>query len=90
MFLFGFRKFIAPTVIKLMYYVSLLTTIFGAAGVVIYALAEMKNLGGREAIMMIAAALVGAPIIILLTRFVAEMWLVLFEMNRRLGEIRDK
>lgn len=90
MFLFGFRKFIAPTVIKLLYYVGILTTIFGAGGVILYALAEMKNLGAQQAAAMVAAALVGAPLVILFTRFITEMWLVLFEMNERLAQIRDK
>lgn len=90
MFLFGFRKFIAPTVIKLLYYVGVLTTVFGAGGVILYALAEMKNLGGQQAGAMIAAAVIGAPVIILFTRFITEIWLVLFEMNERLAQIRDK
>lgn len=90
MFLFGFRKFIAPTVIKFFYYLGLVATVFGAGGVVIYAMTEMQSLGGAMALQMIAAALVGAPLIILAMRFTTEMWLVLFEMNDRLAEIRDK
>lgn len=90
MFLFGFRKFIAPTVIKFFYYLGLVALIFGALGVVIYALAEIDSQGVREAGKLIAGALIGAPLMILMLRFSTEMWLVLFEMNDRLGEIRDK
>lgn len=90
MFLFGFRKFIAPTVIKFIYYIGLVATVFGALGVVIYAMTEMQALGGAQTMRMIAAAVIGAPIVILVLRFTTEMWLVLFEMNERLAEIRDK
>lgn len=90
MFLFGFRRFIAPTVIKGLYFVSIFFAFFGGAGVVIYALAEMKDLGTHQAVGMIAAAAIGTPLVILFSRFVTEIWLVLFEMNERLGDIRDK
>lgn len=90
MFLFGFRKFIAPGVIKFLYYIGLIMLIFGALGVIIYAIADSNMLGAARAAQLIFGALVGAPIMILMLRFSAEMWLVLFEMNERLGEIRDK
>lgn len=90
MFLFGFRKFIAPTVIKGLYFVSIAMAFFGGVGVVVYALAEAKDIGAQQAGAMIAAAAVGTPTIILFSRFITELWLVLFEMNQRLGDIRDK
>jgi hypothetical protein len=90
MFLFGFRKFIAPTVIKFLYYLGLLVTVFGGIGVIIFALREMQSLGGHQAMRMIIASLIGMPIVVLVLRFMTEMWLVLFEMNERLAEIRDK
>ena len=88
--LFGFRRFIAPTVIKLLYYLGILTILLGGIGVVIYAVVQMGALGGEQAFRMIGAALIGTPLALALTRFVAEMWLVLFEINDRLGDIRDK
>lgn len=90
MYLIGFRRFIAPTVIKFFYYLGLVIAIFGGLGSVVYALAEMGNLGAPQSMAMIVGALVGTPIVILLLRFSTEMWLVLFEINSRLGEIRDK
>jgi hypothetical protein len=86
MFLFGFNKFIAPTIIKALYFVSLVTVFFGGAGVIVYAIAEMENLGGKQAGVMITAAAVGTPFMILFVRFVTEMWLVMFEMNKRLAD----
>ncbi len=90
MFLFGFQRFIAPTVIRFFYYLGLVVTVFFGLGVVIYALAEMKNLGGAQSGGMILAALIGTPLAILVMRFSTEMWLVIFEINSRLGQIRDK
>lgn len=90
MFLFGFRKFIAPTVIKILYYLGLVVVVFGGLGVIIYALTEMQALGTRFSMQLIIGALIGAPILILVLRFTTEMWLVLFEMNERLGQIRDR
>lgn len=90
MYLFGFRKFIAPAVIKFFYYIGLMLTVFCAIGVILYAIVEMGSIGGPQAGAMIAGALIGAPIVILVLRFSTEMWLVLFEMNDRLGQIRDQ
>jgi len=90
MFLFGFNRFIAPTVIKFFYYLSLFFTLLGGAGVVLYALAEAPNAGAPHTMALIAGALIGTPIAILFLRFSAEIWLVLFEINARLGQIRDK
>lgn len=90
MFLFGFRKFIAPGIIKLIYYTGLVVLIFGGLGMVLYAITDANNLGAAHAGQIIAGAVIGVPILILVLRFSAEMWLVLFEMNDRLGDIRDK
>ncbi|GAB4516653.1 MAG: hypothetical protein Kow00133_00570 [Amphiplicatus sp.] len=90
MFLLGFRRFIAPGVIKFFYYFALFATVLSAIGVILYALVEMRALGAPQAGAMIAGALIGAPVFILLMRFSTEMWLVLFEINSRLGQIRDK
>lgn len=90
MFLFGFQKFIAPTVIKLLYYLGLTVTIFGGLGVALYALTNMSEIGARQAGAMIAGAAIGTPLLLLVMRFTTEIWLVLFEINHRLGEIRDK
>lgn len=90
MFLFGFQKFIAPAVIKFLYYVGLFFIVFVGIGTIIYALTEFGEVGASYSGAMIVGALVGMPFSILLLRFSTELWLVLFEMNDRLGQIRDK
>lgn len=90
MFLLGFRKFIAPAVIKFFYYVGLFLAVLGGIGTIIYALTEAGEIGGRHATTLILGAIIGVPITVLILRFTTEMWLVLFEMNDRLGQIRDK
>ncbi len=90
MFLFGFRKFIAPTVIKVIYYLGLVATVFGGLGVILYALTEMQGLGTRFSMQLIIGAIIGVPLISLFLRFTTELWLVLFEMNERLAQIRDR
>ncbi|HPE29595.1 MAG TPA: DUF4282 domain-containing protein [Parvularculaceae bacterium] len=90
MFLFSFRNFIAPTVIKFFYYIGLVALIFGGLGIIIYAVTEMSSIGGAQAAQMIGGAVIGVPVMILLLRFSTEMWLVLFEMNDKLGDIRDR
>lgn len=90
MFLFGFRRFIAPAVIKFFYYISLIGVALAGVGVVLYGFAEMESMGAAEAGKLIGAGIIGTPIAILFLRFSTEMWLVLFEMNERLGQIRDK
>ena len=90
MFLLSFRTFIAPTVIKFFYYLGLIGVVLGGIGTIIYGLTEINELGFPRAMTFVLGALIGTPIIILMMRFSTEMWLVLFEMNDRLGEIRDK
>jgi hypothetical protein len=90
MFLFGFRKFIAPGIIKFLYYIGLVVLIFGGLGMVLYAITDANNLGAARTGQIIVATLISVPLMILVLRFSAEMWLVLFEMNDRLGDIRDK
>jgi len=50
----------------------------------------MSSIGGAQAAQMIGGAVIGVPVMILLLRFSTEMWLVLFEMNDKLGDIRDR
>lgn len=90
MFLFGFRKFIAPGVIKFLYYIGLIGLIFGGLGVVLYAITDASNIGAMHAGQLIFGAVIGVPVLIFILRFSTEMWLVLFEMNDRLGDLRER
>ncbi|MGE0409342.1 MAG: DUF4282 domain-containing protein [Amphiplicatus sp.] len=90
MFLFGFNRYIAPTIIKIIYYLGLVMTVFGGLGLVLYALTEMQTLGVSFSAKMILGAVFGAPVIILFLRFTTELWLVMFEMHDRLAEMREK
>jgi hypothetical protein len=90
MFLFAFDRFIAPAVIKFFYYLGLLVVVFGGLGVIAYAITEFNTLGAQNAAAMIGATAVGVPAVVFFMRFVAEMWLVVFEMNRRLSQMNER
>ena len=86
--LFQFEKMVAPVVLKVVYWV-------GLVGIVIYLLVAMA---GGLAMMDYSAAtglgtillsIVGAGFFILFWRVMIEVYMVLFGIHQRLGEVRD-
>ncbi|MCC5996060.1 MAG: DUF4282 domain-containing protein [Oceanicaulis sp.] len=85
----SFDQLIATTLIKILYWIGLIGI---AAGVL------FSMIGGMVAMTQDFAAgfaaFVGAPIVgvigLLFWRFVMEVYIVIFSIHDRLGEIRDK
>lgn len=86
--LFQFERMVAPTVLKIVYWL-------GLAGVVIWFLIAL--LAGVRMLDYNAAAGLGSVLIAflgllfgtLIWRIVIEIYMVIFSINDRLGEIRD-
>ncbi|MFN4096485.1 MAG: DUF4282 domain-containing protein [Sphingomonas sp.] len=86
--LFQFERMVAPTVLKIVYWL-------GLAGVVIWFLIAL--LAGVRMLEYNAAAGLGSVLIAflgllfgtLIWRIVIEIYMVIFSINDRLGEIRD-
>ena len=85
MFLFRFKTFIAPIFIRVIYYIGLVAIVVGGIGGVIYQ---------ANSIYFEPAMLIAAPFAIIfavfLWRFMTEAWLVIFEINDRLGKLVDR
>ena len=85
----NFEKLIAPRLLKIVYWI-------GLAGIVIFAL---MSLAGSVAMLQYSAAtalggillaLIGFGFAVLFWRVMIEIYMVLFGIYERLGEIRDK
>ena len=88
--IFKFDKFIAPTLIKIVYWIGLglilLGTLAGIAGTSYFSSymgGSSFNLGGA-----LIALIIGA-FGVLMWRVVCELWIVTFSINERLGTLVD-
>jgi Ca2+/H+ antiporter len=85
----NFDKFVAPTLIKIVYWI-------GIVGVVLGALAMMATAAGRisydagSALGGILLAVIGAAVGVLVWRVICEIWIVLFSINDRMGVLVER
>lgn len=87
--LMNFDKFVAPTLIRVVYWI-------GIAGVTLAALAAMATAAGQmgynaaTGLGGILLALIGAVVGVLVWRVICEVWIVLFSINDRLGLLVER
>ena len=81
----SFEKLIAPTLIKIVYYI-------GLAGIAFWALVAIATAfsWGGGGIVQVIVAIFGFVFGVLFWRVMMELYTVLFGIYERLGEIRDK
>jgi hypothetical protein len=85
----GFDKLIGSALIKILYYVGLA----GIALWVLLALAraiDVARYSSDGAVWAVLTALIGGLVSIVMWRFICELWLIIFQIYNRLGEIRDR
>ena len=86
--LFQFERMVAPTVLKIVYWI-------GLAGIVIYMLMafagalRIMDYAPGEGIGLIVVAIIGGAFAFLFWRIMIEVYMVLFGIYERLGEVRD-
>lgn len=86
--LFQFEKMVAPVVLKIVYWL-------GLAGIVIYLLialgaaVSLMEYNASGALLGILGAVIGAAFAVLMWRVMIEVYMVLFGIHQRLGEVRD-
>ena len=89
----GFDHLIGSALIKIIYYVGLvailITTVLAMFGGGIMG-AMMGGQGGGGGFAMFILAPIGGVIYLVFWRFICEMWLLMFLMYNRMGEIRDR
>ena len=86
---FNFDKFIAPILIKVVYWIGIVGIILGALLTIVGAL-SMLSWNPAQALGTILIALGGAAVGLLFWRVVCEVWIVLFSINDRLGAIAER
>jgi hypothetical protein len=89
--LMNFNKFVAPTLIRIVYWIGIALIILGTLGAVVGGGAMMGggygggfNLGGA------IIALIAGALGLLVWRVMCEIWIVIFSINDRLGIIVDR
>lgn len=89
----GFEHMIGSGLIKVIYYIGLagivLATVVGMLGGGLMGTFGRGYGGGGGALMIIVAPILGA-IYLVFWRFICELWLLMFLMYARMGEIRDR
>ncbi len=91
--LFGFEKIIAPTILKIIYWIglaaislALILALFGGGMM----LGHMPAAGGAFVLGRVVGVIVGWILLVLLWRVLFEVYYVFFGIYTRLGEIRDR
>lgn len=83
----SFREFIAPWVVKVLFWIAIVGLLLGAALFFIYALISGKV---ETILAAMAGIVIFVPIYMLLIRVYAELILLGFAIYDRLGEVRDR
>jgi hypothetical protein len=87
--LLNFDKFVAPTLIRVVYWVG----IVGIIGGVLFQLSnavQQMSYNASSALGGVIIALIGGAAALLLWRVVCEIWIVIFSINDRLGQLVDR
>ena len=84
-----FQEMIAPSLIRILYWIGLVVIAVGTLVQVVSALGAMGSsfLGGLG---LLLGVLVGAVVAVLFWRVMCELYIVLFRIYERLGEIARK
>jgi len=87
--LFKFDKMVAPTVLKIVYWLGLVGIVLWAL-FALFAAVNMMSYSASSGLGMLLLAVVGLLFGTLMWRIVIEIYMVVFSINDRLGEIRDR
>jgi uncharacterized protein with ACT and thioredoxin-like domain len=87
--LFQWERFVTPSIIKLFFWLAIITiALIGLSGVA--SAVQMMALSPGVGIFMLLGSLLGVIIGVLFTRIVAEFVLIVFRINEHLGAIRNR
>lgn len=82
--LFDFEKFVAPSLIKFVYWIGLVLIGLSVIGTLFSGGSPIGFVG------RLIMAVIGGVAGVLIWRVVCEVWIVMFAINDRLGEIAEK
>lgn len=87
--LFKFDKMVAPTVLKIVYWLGLIGIVLWALFALFSAI-TMMSYSVMSGLGMLLAAVVALLFGTLFWRIIIEIYMVIFSINDRLGEVRDR
>jgi uncharacterized membrane protein YeaQ/YmgE (transglycosylase-associated protein family) len=87
--LLNFNKFVAPVLIKIVYWIGIAGAVLGALASMAGSLAMMRY-NPTMAIGGVLLAVIGAAVGLLVWRVVCELWIVIFSINDRLGALVER
>jgi len=87
--LMNFNKFVAPTLIKIVYWIGIVGIILAVLGALATVM-SMMSYDAARALGMLIIALIGGAAAILMWRVMCEVWIVIFSINDRLGLLVDR
>lgn len=87
--LFKFDRMVAPTVLKIVYWLGLIGIILWSLFALFGAI-NMMSYSATSGFGMLLLAVVGLLFGTLFWRIIIEIYMVIFSINDRLGEIRDR
>lgn len=82
--LFDFEKFVAPQLIKFVYWIGLIFIGLSVVGTLFSSGGPVGFLG------RLVMSIVGGVAGVLIWRVICEVWIVMFSINNRLGEIAGR
>lgn len=85
----SFEKMIAPSLIRILYWVGIVIIAVGVLAQIFGGVGMMGHGFGGSGFGQILMSLVGGVFAVLVWRVTCELWIVLFGIFDRLGEIRD-
>ncbi len=90
--LFQFDRFIAPMLIKIVYWIGLVFIVLGTLAYM-FGMSMMSSYGyggGGAGVGTILFGLIGGAAWVLIWRILCEVWIVIFSINDRLGIIAER
>ena len=93
--LMNFNKFLAPTLIRIVYWIGIVMIVLATLGAMAGGGVMMGAMGGGYGgggfnPMGALFALIGGAAFLLIWRVTCEIWIVLFSINDRLGILADR
>ncbi len=87
--LLNFDKFVAPTLIKIVYWLGIVGIVLGMLVSMAGAL-QMMGYNAATGLGGILIAVIGAAVGLLVWRVICELWIVIFSINDRLGVLVER
>ena len=87
---FDFETLIGAGLIKIVYYVGLAGSVLWALVALVGVQQSSVFMGGGAALIGLLAVVVGFVVWVVIWRFMCELWMVIFKIHDRLGDIRDR